>query len=194
MQNFKNKLYDFEVTPPENIWSNISKDLAGNKIIKITDRKKSKNSYYLAIAAASLVVIFLGSLFFKYNSSSSGNSDTKTTVSTEKMRDSMALNHKILESIIHSPKEKHEIVLNDLQSPDIPKKYITVAGPEGQPVKISPKAATLIIAANNDFPPKPTWSKKVDKWQKIMLSSTISPTFAGIADLVVDASNMEKLQ
>jgi len=69
-----------------------------------------------------------------------------------------------------------------------------VAGPEGQPVKISPKAATLIIAANNDFPPKPTWSKKVDKWQKIMLSSTISPTFAGIADLVVDASNMEKLQ
>jgi hypothetical protein len=192
MQNFKNKLYDFEVTPPENIWSDISKDLAGNKIIKITDRKKSKSLYYLAIAAASLVIIFLGSLFFKHNSPSSENSTT--TVSNEKMRDSMALNHKILESIIHSPKEKHEIVLNDLQSPDIPKKYITVAGPEGQPVKISPKAATLIIAANNDFPPKPTWSKKVDKWQKIMLSSTISPTFAGIADLVVDASNMEKLQ
>jgi hypothetical protein len=192
MQNFKNKLYDFEVTPPENIWSDISKDLAGNKIIKITDRKKSKSLYYLAIAAASLVIIFLGSLFFKHNSPSSENSTT--TVSNEKMRDSMALNHRILESIIHSPKEKHEIVLNDLQSPDIPKKYITVAGPEGQPVKISPKAATLIIAANNDFPPKPTWSKKVDKWQKIMLSSTISPTFAGIADLVVDASNMEKLQ
>ena len=192
MQNFKNKLYDFEVTPPENIWSDISKDLAGNKIIKITDRKKSKSLYYLAIAAASLVIIFLGSLFFKHNSPSSENSTA--TVSNEKMRDSMALNHRILESIIHSPKEKHEIVLNDLQSPDIPKKYITVAGPEGQPVKISPKAATLIIAANNDFPPKPTWSKKVDKWQKIMLSSTISPTFAGIADLVVDASNMEKLQ
>jgi hypothetical protein len=192
MQNFKNKLYDFEVTPPENIWSDISKDLAGNKIIKITDRKKSKSLYYLAIAAASLVIIFLGSLFFKHNSPSSENSTT--TVSNEKMRDSMALNHRILESIIHSPKEKHEIVLNDLQSPDIPKKYITVAGPEGQPVKISPKAATLIIAANNDFPPKPTWSKKEDKWQKIMLSSTISPTFAGIADLVVDASNMEKLQ
>ncbi|RNI39793.1 hypothetical protein EFY79_00360 [Hanamia caeni] len=192
MQNFKNKLYDFEVTPPENIWSDISKDLAGNKIIKITDRKKSKSLYYLAIAAASLVIIFLGSLFFKHNSPSSENSTT--TVSNKIMRDSMALNHRILESIIHSPKEKHEIVLNDLQSPDIPKKYITVAGPEGQPVKISPKAATLIIAANNDFPPKPTWSKKVDKWQKIMLSSTISPTFAGIADLVVDASNMEKLQ
>jgi len=192
MQNFKNKLYDFEAAPPENIWSNIRKDLPGNKIIKLTDRKKSKSLYYLAIAAASLVVIFLGSLFFKYNFSSSENS--ATTVSTEKMKDSMALNHKILESIIHSPKEKHEIVLNDLQSPGIPKKYITVAGPEGQPVKISPKAATLIIAANNDFPPKPIWSKKVDKWQKIMLSSTISPTFAGIADLVVDASNMENLQ
>lgn len=194
MQNFKNKLYDFEAAPPAHIWSNVRKDLYGNKVIKITDRKKSKSLYYLTIAAASLAVIFLGSLFFKKNSSVPANSDIVTNVSPEKMKDSMALNHKILESIIHSPKEKHQIVLNNLQSPDIPKKYITVAGPEGQPVKISPKAATLIIAANNDFPPKPTWSKKVDKWQKIMLSSTMSPTFAGIADLVVDASDMEKLQ
>lgn len=192
MQNFKNKLYDFEAAPPEKIWSDIRKELSDNKSIEITVRKKSKKLYYLAIAAASLTIIFLGSLFFKKNSSTP--SGVATSVSPEKMRDSMALNHKILESIIHSPKEKHEIVLNDLQSADIPKKYITVAGPEGQPVKISPKAATLIIAANNDFPPKPTWSKKVDKWQKIMLSSSMSPTFAGIADLVVDASNMEKLQ
>ena len=192
MQNFKNKLYDFEAAPPEKIWSDIRKELSDNKSIEITVRKKSKKLYYLAIAAASLTIIFLGSLFFKKNSTTP--SGVATSVSPEKMRDSMALNHKILESIIHSPKEKHEIVLNNLQSADIPKKYITVAGPEGQPVKISPKAATLIIAANNDFPPKPTWSKKVDKWQKIMLSSTISPTFAGIADLVVDASNMEKLQ
>jgi len=192
MQNSKNKLYDFEAAPPEKIWSDIRKELSDNKSIEITVRKKSKKLYYLAIAAASLTIIFLGSLFFKKNSSTP--SGVATSVSPEKMRDSMALNHKILESIIHSPKEKHEIVLNNLQSADIPKKYITVAGPEGQPVKISPKAATLIIAANNDFPPKPTWSKKVDKWQKIMLSSTISPTFAGIADLVVDASNMEKLQ
>jgi hypothetical protein len=192
MQNFKNKLYDFEAAPPEKIWSDIRKELSDNKSIEITVRKKSKKLYYLAIAAASLTIIFLGSLFFKKNSSTP--SGVATSVSPEKMRDSMALNHKILESIIHSPKEKHEIVLNNLQSADIPKKYITVAGPEGQPVKISPKAATLIIAANNDFPPKPTWSKKVDKWQKIMLSSSMSPTFAGIADLVVDASNMEKLQ
>jgi hypothetical protein len=192
MQNFKNKLYDFEAAPPEKIWSDIRKELSDNKSIEITVRKKSKKLYYLAIAAASLTIIFLGSLFFKKNSTTP--SGVATSVSPEKMRDSMALNHKILESIIHSPKEKHEIVLNNLQSADIPKKYITVAGPEGQPVKISPKAATLIIAANNDFPPKPTWSKKVDKWQKIMLSSTMSPTFAGIADLVVDASNMEKLQ
>jgi hypothetical protein len=192
MQNFKNKLYDFEAAPPEKIWSDIRKELSDNKSIEITVRKKSKKLYYLAIAAASLTIIFLGSLFFKKNSTTP--SGVATSVSPEKMRDSMALNHKILESIIHSPKEKHEIVLNNLQSADIPKKYITVAGPEGQPVKISPKAATLIIAANNDFPPKPTWSKKVDKWQKIMLSSSMSPTFAGIADLVVDASNMEKLQ
>lgn len=192
MQKFKNKLYDFEAVPPEHIWAGIMEDLHYNAAGKRTGRKKSKTLYYLAIAAASLAIIFSGSLFFKKNLT--GPAGVATSVSPEKMRDSMALNHKILESIIHSPKEKHAIVLNNLQSANIPKKYITVAGPEGQPVKISPKAATLIVAANNDFPPKPTWNKKVDKWQKIMLSSTMSPTFAGIANLVVDASNMEKLQ
>ncbi len=106
----------------------------------------------------------------------------------------MVLNQKILESIIHNPKEKQEIVSNDLQAINLPKKYITVAGPEGQPVKISPKVATLIISADHEFPPKPTWSKKIERWKKIMLSSTVSPTSAGLADLIQLASNSDKLE
>ncbi len=196
MEHFKNKLYNYEALPPEELWHHIDKELQNKKVIKIPVHKKSKNLYYLAIAAASLAIIFIGSFFFKNYNTKSNSKDTSITkaMSPEKIKDSMALNHKILESIIHSSKEKHEIVLNNLNMANLPKKYITVAGPEGQPVKISPKVATLIIAADNEFPPKPTWSKKVNKWQKIMLSSTISPTSAGLADLVENASNEDKLQ
>jgi hypothetical protein len=194
MENFKNKLYNYETPPPEEIWGKITEELQNEKVIKIQGYKKSKNIYYLAVAAASLVIIFVGSLFFKKNkSNSSGIVINSKTISPEK-KDSMVLNHKVLESIIHSPEEKHEIVLNNPEAANLPKRYITVAGPEGQPVKISPKVATLIIAADNEFPPKPTWSKKVDKWQKIMLSSTISPTSAGLADFIQEESNRGKLE
>jgi hypothetical protein len=194
MENFKNKLYNYETPPPEEIWGKITEELQNEKVIKIQGYKKSKNIYYLAVAAASLVIIFVGSLFFKKTkSNSSGIVINSKTISPEK-KDSMVLNHKVLESIIHSPEEKHEIVLNNPEAANLPKRYITVAGPEGQPVKISPKVATLIIAADNEFPPKPTWSKKVDKWQKIMLSSTISPTSAGLADFIQEESNRGKLE
>lgn len=193
MLNFKNKLYNYETPPPEEIWQHINEELQNEKVVKIPGYKRSKNFYYLAVAAASLVIIFIGSIFFKKNNTESNSSEyvsRGTTISPEKLKDSMVLNHKMLESIIHSPKEKHKILLNEMKDADLPKKYITVAGPEGQPVKISPKVATLIIAADNEFPPKPIWNKKVDKWQKIMLSSTIPPTSAGLADLIQDVSEV----
>jgi hypothetical protein len=196
MQNFKNKLYNYETPPPEEIWQHINEELQNEKVVKFPGYKKSKNFYYLAVAAASLIIIFIGSLFFKKNSTEPDSSEivsNQKPISPEKMKDSMILNQKILEAIIHNAKEKKEIVANQWKAVNLPKKYITVAGPEGQPVKISPKVATLIIAADNEFPPKPIWSKKVNKWQKIMLSSTISPTSVGLADLVQDASNRDKI-
>ena len=33
MQNFKNKLYDFEAAPPEKIWSDIRKELSDNNYL-----------------------------------------------------------------------------------------------------------------------------------------------------------------
>ena len=47
MQNFKNKLYDFEAAPPEHIWAGIKEDLYDNTAIKRTSHKKSKKLYYL---------------------------------------------------------------------------------------------------------------------------------------------------
>ncbi len=167
------------------------------KVIKIPGYRKSRFIFYAAAAAASLVIIFLAPVFFKNNKAPDfiANISTKEkTISPEKMKDSILLNQKILESIIHNPKEKKEIVANDLKETNISTKYITVAGPEGKPVKISPKAATLIVYADKEFPPRPVWSDKICKWQQIMLGSTISPTSAGLADLIQQAANNYKLQ
>lgn len=194
MQPYKNKLYNYEALPPEEIWRNIAEDLRDEKVISLSTHKKSRRILYITVAAASAVVIFIGSFFLdskQTNSTKNISSDTKA-ISPEQMKDSINLNQKILESIIHNPQEKREIVSNDLHATKIPKKYITISGPEGRPVKISAKVATLIVSADHEFPPKPIWSKKIDKWKKIMLSSTVSPTSAGLADLMQLASNEEK--
>ncbi len=196
MSSFKNKLYNYEAPPPEEMWQNIREDLQKGKAVKISGNKRSKNLYYFAVAAASLVIIFIGSMFFKnYKENNLTESVSKAKIiSPEQMKDSIILNQKILESIIHNPKEKREIVSNNLKAIHIPTKYITIAGPEGQPVKISPKVATLIVYADKGFPPKPVWSNKICKWQQIMLSSTISTTSAGLADLIQLVSNKDNLQ
>lgn len=197
MQDFKNKLYNYETPPPEEIRNRISEEMQSEKVINIVGRRKSKFVFYAAAVAISLVIIFLGSLFFKNEKTFNSSENVATgenTISPQQMKDSMMLNQKILESIIHSPKEKKEIVSNDLKATNIRTKYLTIEGPDGKPVKISPKVATLIIYADKEFPPRPVWSDKICKWQQIMLSSTISPTSAGLADLVQDASNNDKLQ
>ena len=196
MQSFKNKLYNYEALPPEETWRHISEELQNEKVVSLSAHKKSKRLYYIAVAAASVVIIFIGSFFFnskRTNSTENISSNTKA-ISPQQMKDSIILNQKILESIIHNPEEKEEIVSNSLKATNIPKKYITISGPEGQPVKISPKVATLIVSADHEFPPKPIWSSKIEKWKKIMLSSTVSPTSAGLADLIQLASANDKIE
>ncbi|HEU5365103.1 MAG TPA: hypothetical protein VFU62_06205 [Hanamia sp.] len=195
MQNFKNKLYHHETPPPGEIWENIAEELQNEKVISLYSHRKSKLLFYGVTAAASIVIIFAGSLFFKKNkeSNSATNVETKHELLAEKINDSINLNQKILESIIHNPREKKEIISKEL-SENKTKKYLTVANPEGQPVKISPKVATLIISADHEFPPKPVWNKKIDKWQKIMLATTISPTSISLIDLVQLAANNENVE
>ena len=197
MENFKNKLYHFEATPPQEAWDEIAEELQNKKVIHIHGKRRSNFLFYGATAAASIVIIFLGSLFFKKNKSANPESDVTVKVNrllAQKIKDSINLNQKILETIIHNPPEKKEIIAKDLTKESHGKKYLTVAGPEGQPVKISPKVATLIVSADHEFPPKPVWSKKIDKWKKIMLSSTISPTSANLVDLIQVAANNDRLE
>jgi len=202
MQDFKNKLYNYETPPPGEIWHNIAKELQiaeeaeDEKVVKISAHRKSTLLFYGATAAASVVIIFIGSLFFNKNKhvNPATNIPANTNkILAQKIKDSINLNQRILESIIHNPKEKKEIIAKN-QNQKISKKYLTVANPEGQPVKISPKVATLIISADNGFPPKPVWNKKISKWQKIMLSSTVSPTSANLIDLVKLAAKNDNIE
>ena len=197
MQDFKERLFNYEPEPPAEIWQNITAELDSNsqKILSIPGlRKKSKFIFYGLTAAASLIIIFISSLLFNKQEK---NQQAKPSVSitelhldnvvSKKVKDS---NNKILEDIIKSSKDKN-LIVQRYENPLLNvKKYIVIAGPEGQPVKISPKVATLIESADNEYPPKPVWNKKIDKWKQIMLSSTLSPFATNLLDIVQLSSSI----
>jgi len=62
--------------------------------------------------------------------------------------------------------------------------YITIAGPEGQPVKVSEKAAALIESSDEKIPPHTVWNKKINKWRDIMKANTLAPTPGNFLDIV----------
>lgn len=187
MQNFKDKLFNYEANPPANVWDNISAELdAGDqKVIQMPGlRKKSRLLFYGLTAAASLVIIFLSSLFFEKSGqkedSLAVSSVNKKYDSSSQLRDKDSLNNLTLEDIIKSSKNKSAQAQKQTGQQ---KKYITISGPGGQPVRISSKVATLIVSADNDYPPKPVWDKKINKWKQLMLSSTLSPTATNLLDI-----------
>ena len=193
MQDFKKRLYDFEEGPPEGIWENIQKKIneEEKKVVPFNlFRKKSRLYFCLFTAAASLVIIFAGTfLFNKSGENNKGNSGISqpgiSQNSSGEKADSIDQNYEILENIIKAKKDKN-LLANTLEKSyqNGKKKYITIAGPEGQPVRISPKVATLIESTNREFPPRPVWDDQIDKWKQIMLNSTASPTSADLLDIL----------
>jgi hypothetical protein len=191
MQNFKERLYNHEATPPPEIWDNISAELdsKSSKLFPMQGlRRRSKFIFYGLTAAASLIIIFVSSVLFN-RSGEDRNPKTplqslqSDNVAAQKVKDSLNLNNKTLEAIIKSSKDKNLLAKNYESSSLKVKKYITIEGPEGQPVKISPKVATLIESADNEYPPKPVWNKKIEKWKQIMLNSTFSLTSTSLLDI-----------
>ena len=199
MQDFKKKLYNYEAEPPAEIWDNINAELneSEQKKFPITRlRKKSKFIFYGLTAAASLAIIFLSSVLFNkseknQNLNSIASANQPQNLISKKIQDSLNLNNKILKDIINSTKDKNLLAQNYENSSTKGKKYLTIAGPDCQPVKISPKVATLIESADNEYPPKPVWNKKIDKWKQIMLNTTFSPTSTNLLDIVQLSSSID---
>jgi len=193
MQNFKNKLHDFEAHPPKETWAKISSELDNEKVIQLPGiRRRSRLLFYGLTAAASLLILLIVNVF--NNSTTVPSNDKAAMVSSTQPavnnNDSVNQNKQLLENIINTPASQKLLASNFQKNNGNQKKYITVAGPEGQPVKISPKVATLILSADNQYPPKPIWNEKIDEWQQIMLNNTTSASPAGLMDLMQSASGM----
>lgn len=191
MENYNTRLYHFEEEPPSFVWENISDNLGENKNIRRMN-KRGRGSVWIAAAAACLVILIAG-IFYKTNDNKSHNTVSaviKPVPSSH--QDSMVVNNTLLEKIINTPESQKLIAYNHLSNDGHAKKYITIAGPEGQPVKISSKVATLILSADGEYPPKPVWDKKIEKWKQIMLTSTLSPTSTSLVDILQSSnSSME---
>lgn len=194
MQSFRNRLYNFESPAPKDLWTGIVRELDKEQLPQISKKGKTRVLYYALAAAAALVIIFMSNLFFNQQSSKSplANQVTTETVNSQNLvnPDSVKTNKEVLESIIQSPKPNTSIT-NNPKVESGSKKYVTISGPEGQPIKISRKAASLIVSIDNEYPPKPVWDKKIEQWKQMMLSSTTVSTAEGLMDMLQAANNME---
>ncbi|MEJ7673250.1 MAG: hypothetical protein WKF59_11170 [Chitinophagaceae bacterium] len=70
MEDIKNKMYNFETTPPEGVWNSIVSKLDDNeaKVIPLATRRSNKALYYLAaasVAALLFCLIFFTNQIFK---------------------------------------------------------------------------------------------------------------------------------
>lgn len=62
--------------------------------------------------------------------------------------------------------------------------FMTIEGPQGQPLKVSSKLATLIDSSDNKVPPKPSWNRKINEWREIMKGNTLAPTPGNFLDII----------
>ncbi len=201
MQNLKDKMYNYEVTPPKQSWDIIASTLEVDKSENQFSAKKPNKTIYYRLSAAAAVAIIVFSLIFWVNNSNKKSNETAVIPSTNLDNDTSghtAGNLLNTEDKITVPKynQEDEILGNDtklvkkknnLKNPAVAsniKKYITITGPQGKPVKISSKAATLIVSSDDQNPSKPVWSDKVNKWKDIMKANILAPTTANFLDIV----------
>jgi len=187
MKTVNDKLYNFEATPPAGAWDRISGELHKKRVVQMKSRKKLVIA--MAAAASIVSVILISLIFFNLGKKSSHQIAAHSIRSDKPLNDTLRKNNEVLERIINAPDNKKLVASSQLSDLGFHKKYITISGPEGQPVKISPKVATLIVSADDEYPPKPVWDKKINKWQKIMLTNNVSANPTNLVEILEQVSN-----
>ena len=205
MSNVKDKIYNYEVAPPPGVWDAIAKDLNGNEARIIPFAKKSNKLLYFSLAAASVAIIAFIFIFFNPSSAPQQIVSTPTDTSSSK-NEQVLMTVPLEENKIIKKEKKEDIVVkkipgkkNTLEKKITEEKtedaaneqetsYITMAGPEGQTIKISAKAATLIDSSNE----KPVWNKKVKEWKEIMKANTLAPTPGNFMDIIELTKSLKK--
>ena len=201
MQDLKDKMYNYEVTPPKQSWNIIAGTLDSEKAKDQFPAKKINKTFYYSLSAAAVAAIIIFSLVFWVDNSNKKSNETAVVPSANLKNDTSdntPENQLPTDDKITVPKSNPEDVIsanntlsvkdkNKLKDPAVvfnTKKYITITGPQGKPVKISSKAATLIVSSDDQNPSKPVWSDKVNKWKDIMKANILAPTTANFLDIV----------
>ncbi len=176
MDKLKNKLLNYSVQPPVDAWGNISRQLDGNRQT-LFPTSKNISRYFLPLAAAVLAIVLCAVFFIN---------KTHSPIEISKADSGKQERNIVLFSApdtnLLSFKEIDESA-NAVSSKNIKGGYITIASVDGKPVKVSSKAATLIVSSNDQYPPKAIWSSKVNKWKARMLSNPVTPTTANFLDI-----------
>ena len=207
MSDFTKRIYDYEAMPPEGVWNDIAKELESSEANVIPIKRKNNRVFYY-LAAASVAIIVFCVIFF--TSRSPGSEDTLLTTSADKKAVDSGSTNSV---IITVPVEEKTIAKNNGQQNSLNKtqksteeqnrqqdsarnndpssvtaintpRYITIEGPQGQPVKISSKMATLIDSSETQTPTKPIWNKKINEWRELMKVNTLAPTTGNFLDIV----------
>ena len=215
MDNVKNRMYNYETTPPEGVWKAIAAELDRNEV-KVIPMVKTRNNTFYYIAAASVIIILFCLIFFTNRSSKSANEQLVTSSSNDKIQSDTEVNNNAImtvpieeKTILKNNTDTDELLAqnklqksgpNQKQNKEVIKKtdstdnnlilsnttsrYITIEGPQGQPVKVSSKMATLIDSSETKVSSKPVWNKKINEWREIMKSNTLTPTPGNFLDIV----------
>lgn len=188
-------MYNCEVTPPAQSWQAISAALDKEKHIYLS-LKKNNRIFHFSLAAASVTILFFSALIWYDNSDRMDRAIAAQTLNVNNGRNSERSISRSGEDKITVPAgtEGSELLTSGRNEIDEKKrnagaehtlkKYITISGPQGQPVKISAKVASLIVYSNDQYPAKTVWSDKVKKWKDIMKAHTLAPTTANFLDIV----------
>ena len=190
MNSLKDKMFNYEVPPPQHNWQIIATAL--DKINYNTSQpQKINKGFYISLAAAAVTIVFFTVVIWFNNQDKEEN----ITVQSTKINgiDTSTSDYKITvpatnedNDLLASETSRHNLnkSLKNEPSDQGIKKYITISNPQGRPVKISSKVVSLIVSSDNKYPPNPVWSEKVKKWKEIMQANTLAPTTANFLDIV----------
>lgn len=189
MKTASEKLYNYEQMPPADLWDKIHQQVAGGKTLPMNTGRKRVRMIAFSTAAAAVITILVISFVFTKSSVDKQGDSTEIAKASVTPSDSVKENYQLLESIIKAPESKKLVAIHNAEE-NSNLKYFTIEGPGGEPVKISPKVASLIVSADGEFPPKPVWDAKINKWQHIMLTSSASPTSSNLLDIIQKAAGV----
>ncbi|MEO7802165.1 MAG: hypothetical protein ABIR81_09205 [Ginsengibacter sp.] len=189
MDNLKKKLYNYSVAAPSESWANIVGVLDKTDTVSLPPRKISP--YLIPMAAALLILVFSAVFFVNQKNPAVQISKGEPERFDKGMATFSSPDTNLLAS------NKNETQTREKLNNIIGNTYITITSVDGKPVRISSKAASLIVSSDNQFPAKTVWNAKVNRWKAKMLNNPVTPTttnFLDIADLtevLTDRSNSD---